>query len=84
VATVYQFDEAEANLGKLLDEVEAGGEVMIARGEGRVVKLVAEPAAVRPRGKRVPGTLKGKIAFDDRFFDPLPEDELRRWEGRDD
>ena len=25
--------------------------------------------------------MKGKLVIDDRFFDPLPEDELRAWEG---
>ncbi len=51
---------------------------MIARGDKPAVKLV--PVEGKP--KRVAGTLKGKIHLDDGFFDPLPEDELRRWEGR--
>ena len=82
MATVYQFDEAEANLAKLLDQVEAGEEVMIARGGGKVVKLVSDRDPTGPRPKRVPGGLKGKIKLDDTFFDPLPEEELRLWEGR--
>lgn len=82
MATVYQLHDAEANLGKLLDQVDAGEDVMIARGEGRVVKLVSAPDPNGPRPKRVGGTLKGKIKLDDSFFDPLPEEELRLWEGR--
>ena len=82
MATVYQFDEAEANLAKLLDQVEAGEEVMIARGGGDVFKLVSERDPTAHRPKRVPGAFKGKIKFCDSFFDPLPEEELRAWEGR--
>ena len=51
---------------------------MIARGDKPVVRLVPVDA---PRPKRVPGTLKGKLEVPDSFFDPLPEDELRLWEG---
>lgn len=82
MATVYQFDEAEANLAKLLDQAEAGEEVSIARADGRVIKLIAGSDPEQPKPKRVPGTLKGKIKLDDSFFDPLPEEELRLWEGR--
>jgi hypothetical protein len=47
-----------------------------------VVKLT--PLAAR-KGKRVPGLLKGKYNLPDEFFfDPLPEEELHLWEGRDD
>lgn len=35
-----------------------------------------------PRGRPRPGTLRGKITVPDRFFDPLPEEELKAWEGR--
>lgn len=82
MAKVCQFDEAEANLAKLLDQVEAGEEVSIARGGGRVVKLVSEREPTAPKPRRVPGLLKDRIKLDDSFFDPLPEEELRLWEGR--
>ena len=84
MATVYQFDEAEANLGKLLDQLEAGEKVSIARSGGRVMRLVAErdPESDALKRRRAFGSLKGKIALDDSFFDPLPEEELRAWEGR--
>ena len=37
------------------------------------------------KGKRVPGILKGQLDIPDSFFfDPLPEDELRLWEGSED
>jgi hypothetical protein len=34
---------------------------------------------VAPRGKRRFGALKGKIALDARFDEPLPENELKQW-----
>jgi hypothetical protein len=32
------------------------------------------------KGKRVPGSLKGKLAVGPEFFEQLPESELLRWE----
>ena len=69
--------EAKTNLSRLLAQVEAGEEVVIARNGKPVAQLVA----CGRRGKRRPDVLKGKITVPDSFFDPLPEDELRAWEG---
>lgn len=71
-ATVH---EAKTHLSRLLAEVEAGGTVVITRRGKPVAKL----EAIRRRGPRVPGRLKGIIAFDESFFDPLPDDELELW-----
>ena len=70
--------EAKTHLSRLLTRVENGEEVIIARNGSPVAKLVRS----KPAGKRQPGTLKGKITIPDSFFDPLPEEELRLWEGR--
>lgn len=80
MASVFKVHEAKTNLSKLIERALAGEDVVIDRGDKPAVKLV--PVEGKP--KRVPGTLKGKIHLDDSFFDPLPEDELRRWEGRGD
>ena len=69
--------EAKMHLSRLLSDVEAGNEVVIARNGKPVALLVA----VTQRGKRQPGVLKGKITIPDSFFDPLPKEELRAWEG---
>ncbi len=69
--------EAKTNLSRLLAQVEAGEEVVIARNGNPVARLVR----ARPRGKRQPDTMKGRIKIDDSFFDPLPEEELAAWEG---
>ncbi|WCT74053.1 type II toxin-antitoxin system prevent-host-death family antitoxin [Sphingomonas naphthae] len=78
--TTVTVHEAKTHLSRLIAEVEAGGEVVIARGKEPVVKLVA----VKP--KRTPqfGALKGKIGWSESFWDPLPEDELRLWNGEGD
>ena len=69
--------EAKTNLSRLLAQVEAGEEVVIARNGKPVARLVR----VQRRGKRQPDTMKGRIKIDDSFFDPLPEEELAAWEG---
>ena len=71
--------EAKTHLSRLLADVEAGEEVVIARNGKPVAKLVQ----IRERGKPVFGSMKGLIELDDSFFDPLPEEELRLWEGGD-
>ena len=75
--TVFTVHEAKTNLSKLIAEVIAGGEVVIARGAVPAVRLV--PVSVP--GKRRFGALRGKIAIDARFDDPLPNDELAAWLG---
>ncbi len=69
--------EAKTKLSRLLAQVEAGEEVIIARGSTPVARLERVP---KP-GKREFGTMKGQIELGDEAFDPLPEEELARWEG---
>ena len=76
--SVVNVHQAKTQLSRLLARVEAGEEVVIARRGEPVAKLVRCNRA----GKRRPDVLKGTLAVPDSFFDPLPEEELRRWEGR--
>ena len=72
---------AKTNLSKLIRRACAGEEVVIARGATPVVKLVpVEP----PKARRKPGSMKGLIKIGPEFFEPLPEEELRLWEGYED
>ena len=74
--------EAKTHLLKLIARAQAGEEVVIARGKEPVVRLTP---IVTDAVKRVPGLLKGQLKIPDSFFfDPLPEGELRLWEGADD
>jgi prevent-host-death family protein len=80
--TLVTVHQAKTNLSKLLADVEAGEEVVIARGSKPVAKLVPiEPD--KPR-RATAGVWKGRIGFDESFFDPLPEDELALWNGEGD
>lgn len=71
----FSVHDAKTNLSKLIADALGGGDVVIARGNVPVVRLVP----VAPRGKRRFGALKGKIAADARFSEPLPEDEVEAW-----
>lgn len=79
MATTVNVHQAKTQFSKLLADAEAGEDVIIARAGKPVARLV--PLAA-PEPKRRPGRLAGKVALTDAFFEPLPEDELRRWEGR--
>ncbi|HEX3407815.1 MAG TPA: type II toxin-antitoxin system prevent-host-death family antitoxin [Caulobacteraceae bacterium] len=78
---IVKVHQAKTQLSKLIAAALAGEEVVIARGNEPVVRLM--PIAPVKKG-RVPGRLKGKIAFSDSFFDPLPDDELALWNGEGD
>jgi prevent-host-death family protein len=80
MATVT-IHEAKTQLSKLIARAEAGEEIVIARGKEPVVKLTPVP---KVKKRRAPGFLKGVEIPDAFFFDPLPEEELRAWEGDDD
>jgi len=76
--TVVTVHEAKTNLSKLMAEVLAGGDVIIARGKVPAVRLVPVDGAA----KRQFGALKGKITIDARFDEPLPDEEIAAWEGQ--
>jgi len=68
---------AKTHLSRLLDRVEAGEEIVIARNNRPVARLVAyteEPV-------RAPGRLRGQLIIAKDFDDPLPEDLVRAFGG---
>jgi prevent-host-death family protein len=68
---------AKTTLSQLLARVEAGEEIILARGKEPIAKLVPfQP----PRIKRQFGALRGIISIGPEFFEPLPEQELAEWE----
>ena len=71
----FSVHDAKTNLSRLIADALAGGEVVIAKGNVPAVRLVP----VLPVGKRRFGALKGKIAIDERFDEPLPDEELGGW-----
>jgi len=69
--------EAKTQLSKLVAEVEAGGDVVLARAGQPVARLVRFGPA--PAERRF-GAMRGRAATADAFFEPLPDDELAAWE----
>ena len=69
--------KAKTNLSKLIEQACRGEEIIIARGAKPVVRLVPVEKTL---GERKPGSLKGKLRVGPEFFEPLPQEELERWE----
>lgn len=68
---------AKANLIKLLARVEAGEEIVIARGKTPIARLT--PIQARPTTRRF-GAMKGIISVGSEFFEPMIEAEFKEWE----
>lgn len=75
--TVVSVEEAKAGLSRLIDGVLAGGEVIITHDAVPAARLVP----ITMPGRRRLGVLRGLIAVDARFGEPLSENELAAWEG---
>lgn len=75
--------EAKTHMSRLLARVEAGEEIIIARGRDQIAKIV--PLHPPQPKKRVLGHLAAECAGSDPlahgFWDPLPDDELVLWNG---
>ncbi|HEV3309064.1 MAG TPA: type II toxin-antitoxin system Phd/YefM family antitoxin [Chloroflexota bacterium] len=70
---IVNVHAAKTHLSRLLEEVHAGEEIIIAKAGKPYARLVP----FEPRGKRKLGFLN--IQISDAFFEPLPEDELEPW-----
>ena len=68
--TIVQMQEAKTQLSRLIKEVTGGEEVVIARGNRIIAKLVPYTSA---EPTRRPGFLKGNIKIAADFDAPLPE-----------
>ena len=76
-ATIF---EAKTNLSALVKKAQQGEEVIITSGRKKtpVAKLTPVTQVTSPRL----GFMQHLgIVLPDSFFDPLPEEELRLWEG---
>ena len=70
---------AKTHLSRLIDQVNAGEEIVITR-HGRPVARLVPAAATQP--KRRLGTLRGEVWIGKDFDEPLPDDLLDLFEGK--
>ena len=80
---IVNVHDAKTHLSRLLERVRGGEEIIIAKAGKPLAKLVPF-AEEQPLPPRKPGRLKGLLndVADSVWFDPLPDDELDRWEGK--
>jgi len=77
MSQIVNMHEAKTTLSKLVELVESGEEVIIARAGVPVARLIR---ASEPRRRRL-GAWKGQVWMADDFDAPLPEEHLRAWRG---
>ncbi len=76
MATQVNISEAKSKFSKLINQVIAGEEIIVAKSGKPVAKIVP---IEKPTQNRKPGSAKGKITIADDFDAPLPEEILREF-----
>ena len=79
MANIVNINEAKTHLSRLIDEVAAGAEIIIAKAGKPTARLSPISAPVK---KKNLGLLRGKIKVADDFNMPLDNDVLAQFEGR--
>jgi prevent-host-death family protein len=77
--TVINVHDAKTHLSRILDDVAAGAEVVIAEAGKPVARLVPIEAAPKPKQL---GLLQGRIRVAEDFNAPLPPERLAEFAGR--
>jgi prevent-host-death family protein len=75
--STFTVHAAKTNLSKLIARVEAGEEIIIARGRTPIARLT--PIHGLP-AKRQFGAFKGIVSVGPEFFEPMTDAELADWE----
>jgi prevent-host-death family protein len=78
MAKVVNMHEAKSTLSRLVEEVEAGEEVVLARAGKPVARIVP----IRVAKRRRLGRWKGKVHMSKDFDAPLSAEDVAAWEGR--
>jgi prevent-host-death family protein len=76
--TTLNIHAAKTQFSRLIEEVEDGEEVIIAKAGKPVARLVP----IDKRAKRKLGALAGRLMVPDDFDAPLPDEVLAAFEGR--
>jgi prevent-host-death family protein len=79
MANTVNIHEAKTHLSRLIDEVAAGAEIIIAKAGKPMARL---SPLVAPLRKKQLGLLKGKIKVADDFNAPMDDAVLAQFEGR--
>jgi len=77
---IINIHAAKTQLSSLIEQVEAGEEITIARAGKPVAKLV--PIKQKETTPRVLGIMKGKFRIREDFDAPLPDDVQALFEGQ--
>jgi prevent-host-death family protein len=77
VVKVVNMHEAKTTLSQLVEQVEGGEEIILARAGTPVARLVP----LHPPGPRVLGQWRGRVRMSDDFDAPLPSEDLAAWSG---
>ncbi|TCZ64038.1 type II toxin-antitoxin system Phd/YefM family antitoxin [Roseicella aquatilis] len=81
MADTVTIHAAKTHLSALVARAEAGEEIVIARGDKPVAKLVPlNPPAPEPVRRRTFGCMRGLIEVGDEALDDWTEEELTEWE----
>jgi len=74
---IINVHDAKTQFSKLLEKAHAGEEIILAKAGKPYARMVPlAPAVTKRKPGRVPEI------DDSAFFEPLPEEELKAWEGR--
>ncbi|MGR6964175.1 type II toxin-antitoxin system Phd/YefM family antitoxin [Geodermatophilus sp. URMC 61] len=77
MSTTVNVHEAKTHLSRLLEAVEAGEDVVIARAGRPIARLVPVAARTEPRA---PGSWRGRVSIAD-DFDDTPEELIAAFHG---
>jgi antitoxin (DNA-binding transcriptional repressor) of toxin-antitoxin stability system len=76
--TTVTIHMVKTHISKLIERAERGEEVIIARGKTPVARRIPyEPE----QPKRGFGSMRGRATIGPECWEPLPEEELKLWEG---
>ena len=71
--------QAKTHLSRYLKAIEAGETIVLCRHNVPIAEI--RPLPKRRKAPRRLGTAKGKVAVPPEFFEPLPEEILRAFDG---
>lgn len=80
--TTLNIHEAKTHLSRWLERVEGGETIILCRRNVPIAEIRPLPPEEPSMAPRPIGLAKGEFEVPDSFFDPLPAEMLRAFEGR--